>query len=122
MLVLKFSPWSIFGKKRLDNTKFKYMKKILVNIKKWFVNLLKGLWNLNWEAKLGLLLLVPPTLAAIRYIERGILYSSEISILEYPINSLQKVSIESGIGMEPIFYGLLALAGAYLIKGSSQNK
>lgn len=101
------------------------MKKILANVMKWFVNLLKGLWNLNWEAKLGLILLVPPTLAAIRYVQSSLLYSSEteIKIFKFPIDFLEReISIDSCFSMEPVFFGLLAIAGAYLIKGSSQNK
>ena len=97
----------------------KVMKKIFTEIKTWFMNLCKGLWNLNWEAKLGLILLIPPIIAAIHYLEGG--FSTVASLRIYHNNIADIVDADTFFSAEPVFYGLLALAGAYLIKGNLKH-
>lgn len=93
------------------------MKKILIIIKIWFLNHVKKIWELNREAKLGLLLLVPPIIASINYLERDFSHYTEVDVFHLQ-PGIMKISLDSALNMEPIFYGLLALAGASLIKGN----
>lgn len=92
------------------------MKKTITVIKNWLANLIKGIWRLNWEAKLGLLLLTPPIIASInKYLERGFSHCIEVEVFHLSGN-IMKIYIDSDLSTEPIFYGLLALAGVFLIR------
>ena len=79
------------------------MKKILIIIKIWFLNHVKKIWKLNWETKLGLLLLVPPIIASINYLERGFSHYTEVDVFHLQ-PSIMKISLDSALNMEPIFY------------------
>lgn len=91
------------------------MKKTFTVIKNWFVNLIKGIWGLNWRTKLGLLLLVAPIIASIKYFERGFSHCIEVGVYHLQ-QDIMRIYIDSDLSMEPIFYGLLALAGVFLIR------
>lgn len=79
----------------MDNKKKE--ENIFVRLKNWFVNLAKNYWFLNWEAKIGILFLIPPII--------------EIISFNYTTYEYEDFAI-------PLFLGLMAIAGAYLIKGN----
>lgn len=90
-------------------------KNIFVRIKNGFVNLVKNIWQLGLDTIIGILLLIPSLVFLVRFLDYGY-YST-----------LREIWISSAYGAECIkavllFYGLLALAGAYLIKGSFNKK
>lgn len=78
---------------------------VFIKIKNWIVNLAKNLWNLNKEAKIGLLFLVPSFIGIIQFLGYG-------DFDHY--NEIPPIT--------PVYYGLMAIAGAYLIKGNLNNK
>lgn len=102
-------------------------KNIFIRIKDWFVKLLKAFWRLSLDAKIGLFLLLSPILFLLHYYfntsdlidvnVRGwfALYGEE----EAPIIALCEALCK---GMIALFNGLMAIAGAYLIKGSFKKK
>ena len=80
------------------------ISKIIVHIKNWIVNILKGYWHLNWEARIGILFLIPPIFGAFAFIfnHNYFRYADTPAI--------------------PLYLGLMAIAGAYLIKGNLKKE
>lgn len=83
-------------------------KNIFVRIKDWFVSLHKGFWRLSLDAKIGIIFLIPPIIGLIKYLEYCLLYGEQWFFKDNTENLL--------------YYGLMAIAGACLIKGKFGNK
>ena len=96
--------------KIIGNTIFSFFKRIW----NWFSHILKQLWNLNWEGKIGVILLTPPVLSAIACLFNILANNDIIAFYDWVYHS----SNYSGTPIIPIYLGLLAIAGAYLIKGN----
>ena len=120
-------------------------------LKNWIVSSAKNLWGLNWEAKIGILFLIPPILGVIMFI-CNLLFSADIGFESFPEswNCISKYDYSSdyGTGSDswganygygygwaygwaygyaatpaiPLYLGLMAIAGAYLIKGNLKKK
>lgn len=80
--------------------KIKSFAKIFVHIKNYIVKMANDFRQLNFDAKIGVLLLTPGIFGFIIYIPIEICNSHNDSIAI------------------PLFLGLMAIAGAYLIKGN----
>lgn len=107
---------------KMDNKKTK--GNIFVRLKDWLVNLTKDYWHLNWEAKIGILFLIPPILGVIIFI---LTFMDAINS-DYGRDSYGDFY---GYGWAygyaatpaiPLYLGLMAIAGAYLIKGNLKKK
>ena len=102
-------------------------RNIFVRIKDWFINLLKAFWRLSLDVKIGLFLLISPTIFLIKYFFNtpdmfdvsvfGLVnsYGKEMGSIAALCEALCK-------GMSALFNGLMAIAGAYLIKGKFKKK
>lgn len=124
---------------------------ILVKLKKWIVKLGKALWRLNWEAIIGVLFLIPPIWGAIAFILNLFDAGIGIDFLPESWNYISTTSADnqedflndglfySNLGHSehmrfvwlagnkatpaiPLYLGLMAMAGAYLIKGNLRKK
>lgn len=102
---------------------------IFVRLKNWFVNLAKDYWHLNWEAKIGILFLIPPIYGVIIFILN--LLDAQIGFESFPEswNCIYGANwYDSGAygyaatPAIPLYLGLMAIAGAYLIKGNLKKK
>lgn len=113
--------------KKMDNKKKE--ENIFVRLKNWFINLAKDFWHLNWEAKIGILFLIPPILGVIIFIQN--LMDAQIGFESFP-ESWNCISghdwYDSGAygyaatPAIPLYMGLMAIAGAYLLKGNLPKK
>lgn len=107
--------------KQMDNDKHK--TNLLVRVKNWIVNLAKDFWHLNWEAKIGFLFLTPPIIGVIFFILN--LIDAQLGF-ESDLDSWNCIygyvhGWEYGYAATlaiPLYLGLMAIAGAYLIKGN----
>lgn len=97
---------------------------IFVRCKNWFINLVKDYWHLNWEAKIGILFLIPPILGVINFLLVLIKYDCFEDFPEvwtcidgsnYDYGRAFGYAATPAI---PLYLGLMAIAGAYLIKGN----
>lgn len=80
---------------------FRGIKDFFSRLMKKTVDIAKKFWHLNWEAKIGILLLIP-------------------SIIAYIVGIFESID---HYGKEmPAFWGLMAIAGALLINGNPQGK
>ena len=82
------------------------------NIKTWIANLAKNYWNLNWEAKIGIIFLIPPIIGVVEFL------SVYISYFDFDYFSDEFAATPT----IPLYLGLMAIAGAYLIKGNLKKK
>lgn len=98
-------------------------------IKTWIVNQAKNYWSLNWEAKIGILFLIPPIIGVMMFICN--LFDSGFDFRYFPKawNCISNYSDweHSAYGYAatpaiPLYLGLMAIAGAYLIKGNLKKK
>lgn len=80
-------------------------------MKQKLVSFFMRFWNLNAEAKLGILFLIPPILSVFMFILK-FLFDVRCEFF-YPPVGLEEAA--TGICLYP---GLMAIAGAYLIKGN----
>ena len=95
------------------------MKRIKNKISNW----IKDFRSLNCEAKIGVLFLVPPIVGVIFFILN--LFDADLGfegfpdswncIYDYHIGESMSYAATPAI---PIYLGLMAIAGAYLIKGN----
>ena len=103
---------------KMDNIKKE--ENIFVRLKNWFINLAKDYWHLNWEAKIGILFLIPPILGVIIFILN--LMNAKIGFNSFPEswNCIYGYhgSEYAATPAIPLYLGLMAIAGAYLIKGN----
>lgn len=87
----------------------------------WIVYSTKNLWGLNWEAKIGILFLIPHVIGVIIFLIElfnnglDLQYFSEVWNCIYRGNDIATPAI-------PFYLGLMAIAGAYLIKGNLKIK
>jgi len=129
---------------QMNNKKTK--TNIFTRFKNWIVNLVKNYWNLNWEAKIGILFLIPPIIGAIYFILN--LLGADIGFDYFPQSWNCIYDSDYNYGNDfaatgenwaygyaygwaygyaatpaiPLYLGLMAIAGAYLIKGNLNNK
>lgn len=113
--------------KQINNKKNK--PNIFVRFKNWVVKLVKKYRDLNLEAKVGVLFLIPPIIGAILFILNllvtGFVFSSFpngwniIYENDYYHSNHAIYAVTPAI---PIYLGLMAVAGAYLIKGNMKKK
>ena len=96
----------------------------------WGANILKSFWLLNWEAKMGILFLIPPIIGVIVFVLN--LFDAGIGFDSFPESwnciygidtNYGNVDTSWGYGFAatpaiPLYLGLMAIAGAYLIKGN----
>ena len=111
----------------MENAKTK--TNFFVRLKNWIVKLAKDYWHLNWEAKIGILFLIPPVWGAFIFILD--ILGAEIGFNTFP-SSWNYISgydwYDSGsygyaaTPAIPLYLGLMAIAGAYLIKGNLKKK
>lgn len=94
-------------------------------IKTWIVNLAKNYWSLNWEAKIGILFLIPPIIGVIMFIFNLLDTGFDFQYFPDAWNCIYDYSKgeHSSYGYAatpaiPLYLGLMAIAGAYLIKGN----
>ena len=98
-------------------------------LKNWIVSSAKNLWGLNWEAKIGILFLIPPIIGAFMFIFNLFDAGFELSYFPEAWNCISDYSSweNSSYGYAatpaiPLYLGLMAIAGAYLIKGNLKKK
>lgn len=118
----------------------KKLKSVLLSLKKWFVNLIKNYWRLNLEAKIGILFIIPPIIGVMMFILNLLILNSldiGLGFQDFPqswnciSNSYNPDIIDfyltksssrgygyAGTPAMPLYLGLMAIAGAYLIKGN----
>lgn len=102
-------------------------KNIFVRVKDWFVKLLKAFWRLSLDAKIGLIFLISPIIFLINYY---IITPDEFDVNVWGwFNGHGKEMGATGAlcealckGMYALFNGLMAIAGAILIKGNLKKK
>ena len=94
-------------------------------LKNWIVSSAKNLWSQNWEAKIGILFLIPPIIGVIIFMVE--LFDAGFYLEYFPEawNGISSSSVweHSSYGYAatpavPLYLGLMAIAGAYLIKGN----
>lgn len=97
---------------------------ILVRLKDWIVNLAKDYWQLNWEAKIGILFLIPPIFIAIIFILFLLFMGFDSTYIFFKIvpKGLFKWTIGSNHIARPLYVGMMAIAGAYFIKGNLKRR
>lgn len=83
-------------------------------LKNWIVDSAKNLWGLNWEAKIGILLLIAPIVCAFIFIFE--LFDSRFNFRFF------NYGWDDNITPVLQYWGLIAIAGAYLIKGNLKKK
>lgn len=87
---------------------------------KKIINLFKVFWFLNLEAKIGILFLIPPIWGVFAFI-------FQVNLNSFPdswncITSFLQDGAYAATPSIPLYLGLMAIAGAYLIKGNLKNK
>lgn len=123
---------------KMDNKKTKV--NICIRLKNRFLNLTKDFWHLNWEAKIRILFLIPPIIGVIFFLLN--LMDAQLGFESFP-DSWNCISAsdyghdtDSGSWGEgagwaygyaatpaiPLYIGLMAIAGAYLLKGNLPKK
>lgn len=117
----------------MDNKQVK--GNIFIRTKNRFVSLAKDFWRLNWGAKIGILFLIPPIIGVLLFILN--LMDAGFSIEEFPDEWNCIYSSDFGYNGDsggawaygyaatpaiPLYLGLMAIAGAYLIKGNLQKR
>lgn len=94
-------------------------------LKNWIVSTAKNLWGLNWEAKIGILFLIPPIIGAIMFIIEMFAAGFDLKYFPKAWNCIYNVwdnAAYAGTPAIPLYLGLMAIAGAYLIKGNLKKK
>ena len=95
-----------------------------IRVKNCIINIAKKYCYLNWEAKIGILFLIPPIIGVIMFL--CILLVSGFCIENFPRcwNGISYYSgeVEAATPAIPLYLGLMAIAGAYLIKGNLKKK
>lgn len=92
-------------------------------LKNFIVSSAKNLWGLNWEAKIGILFLIPPIIGVIMFCIE--LFNAEFDFEYFPEawNGIENLHAPYACTPAiPLYLGLMAIAGAYLIKGNLKNK
>ena len=110
------------------NKKFQRIQ-TLKKIKTWIVNQAKNYWSMNWEAKIGILFLIPPIIGVIMFIFNLLGTGFDFQYFPDAWNCIYDYSKweHSSYGYAatpaiPLYLGLMAIAGAYLIKGNLKKK
>lgn len=98
-------------------------------LKNWIVSSAKNLWGLNWGAKIGILFLIPPIIGVIIFMVE--LFDAGFDLNYFPeawnciSDSCRWEHSSYGYAATPaipLYLGLMAIAGAYLIKGNLKKK
>lgn len=118
------------------------MKQVLARIREWLFRLAKDYWSQNWEAKIGILFLIPPIIGVLIFF-LNFLTDAKIGFESFPESWNCVYGYDSGYGSDcyetgaygwaygygyaatpaiPIYLGLMAIAGAYLIKGNLNKR
>lgn len=100
------------------------MKKFFVGMRRMFWNFLVVIWNLNWEAKIGITLIVPSFIYGFMLCDHSF-WSTDLStarLWDFGDHQIIYGDIPNTVTSVPIFLGLLAIAGAYLLKGNLKTK
>lgn len=101
---------------------------IFICLKNRIANTAKAYWHLNWEAKIGILFLIPPIIGVMFFILN--LMDAQLGFETFP-DSWNCISYawsgDGGCGYAatpaiPLYMGLMAIAGAYLLKGNLPKK
>lgn len=96
------------------------MKEKILNqynvVRRRLVLFIKDFWHLNWEAKIGLVFLIPPIWGVFVFIFTQI--GEEICWDDF----YHYGNYTNATSAKPIYMGLMAIAGAYLIKGNLKKK
>jgi hypothetical protein len=90
-------------------------------LKNWIVSSAKNLWRLNWEAKIGILFLTPPIIGVIMFLVELFVAGFDLEYFSDAWLCIYSGSDYSSFGATPaipLYLGLMAIAGAYLIKGN----
>ena len=90
-----------------------------MKLKKWIVNFWKGVASLNWELILGVVLIAPSIFYGFKICEHSF-GSSQFEMNVFDLGQVQRTigDVPDEFSAVPIYLGLLAIAGAYLIKGN----
>lgn len=97
------------------------MKKILIRMKDESIKFVIKLWNLNWEAKLGIFILLPPIWSVYSFF---FIYDMR-RMINFTGFSIWIGDYRYKTYIEPLAYvylGLMAIAGAYLIRSNQHSK
>ncbi len=110
------------------------MKQVLARIREWLFRLAKDYWSQNWEAKIGILFLIPPIIGVLIFF-LNFFTDAQIGFESFPDswNCISNYGYDwfdngaYGWGYAatpaiPIYLGLMAIAGAYLIKGNLNKR
>lgn len=88
------------------------------------INKLKDLWALNWEAKIGVVFLIPPIYGVVCFIlnilgaDLGFDGFPDSWNIIYDYRFGDSAFAYAATPAIPLYLGLMAIAGAYLIKGN----
>ena len=122
------------------------LKTIIKSLGIWLINLPKEYLRLNWEAKIGILFLIPPIIGVFIFIFN--LFDAGIGFESFPESWNCIYGSDYGSDTDsgawggncaygyaygwaygyaatpaiPLYLGLMAIAGAYLIKGNLNKK
>ena len=112
-------------------------KCVLSRLKDILLGYAKGFWILNWEAKLGLCLLTPPLIGTFFFLmtllginnsffkdgsyDVGIRLDIKKNYLNPKVSGEINALPTGTMPSVPIYLGLMAIAGAYLIKGNLKS-
>ena len=99
-------------------------------LKTLIVNSVKNFWSLNCEAKIGILLLIPPIIGVIMFVlnlfDAGLGFQSFPQswncVYDYETGWPSKANGCAATPATPFYLGLMAIAGAYLIKGNIKRQ
>ncbi len=90
-----------------------------MKLKERIINLWRGIRNLNWELILGIILIAPSIVYGLMICDYY-LGDTRFEMHVFNIGQGQHMlgDIPNTFSSIPIFLGLLAIAGAYLVKGN----
>ena len=122
------------------------VKSIFLSCWNWLVNIIRYYWSLNLEAKIGVLFLIPPIIGVFYFVFN--LFGAELGFESFPESWNCIYGSDYGSDSDsgawggncaygyaygwaygyaatpaiPLYLGLMAIAGAYLIKGNLNKK
>ena len=121
--------------KQMDDKKT--TSNLFVHVIDRLINWAKVFWSLNWEAKIGLLFLIPPIYGVLSFILNlmgaqigfesfpeswNCVYGSDYGSDWYEYGAYGWAYGYAATPAIPLYLGLMAIAGAYLIKGNLKKR